>query len=225
MRALQTALFATSALLLSATAAAETLPQGYAVIDDAEDASAYCGAGDWCLYGAFILNHDYEMMDASTPNSDYYDPLQGYVVQFAMSFDIAPYDQFTLPDSIAHTTYSISNVSAQFICKLQWMCDDLTQDMDGGGSSGMYLYYDWYTERTSEIPGIFYGAQFGFEIFQPTEAYLNYTVDTLDENLYYPEVTDNKGQAFAVVRRYDQNNWPAMTDFTTGDAFFYLIQQ
>ena len=225
MRAIFTTLFASSALLLSAAAHAETLPQGYELVDDAEDAAQYCGKGDWCLYGAFMLNHDYEMMDANTPNTDYFDPLQGYVVQFALSYDISLYDQFTFPDSQAHTIYDITNVSAQFYCKLQWMCDDLTTSMDGGGSSGMYLYDDWYTNRTSEIPGIFYGPEFGFEIYQPVDAYLNYTPDSLDENLYYPEVTDNKGQAFAVVRRYDQNNWPAMTDFTTGDAFFYLIQQ
>ncbi len=224
MRAILSTLLA-SAALLSASAHAETLPQGYAFVDDAQDAAQYCGVGDWCLYGAFMLDHDYEMMDASTPNTDYFDPLQGYVVLFAMSFDIAPYDQFTLPDSIVHTTYDITNVSAQFTCRPQWICDGLTKDMDGGGSSGMYLYYDWYTYRTSEIPGIFYGSEFGFEIYQPVDAIFNYTPDSLDMNFYYPEVTDNKGEAYAVVRRYDVNNWPNMTDFTTGDAFFYLIEQ
>lgn len=224
MRAIFSALLVSTALL-STAASAETLPQGYQLASDAEAAGSNCGVGDWCLYGAFQLNNDYEMMDAVTPNTDYFDPLQGDVVQFAISFDISLYDQFTFPDSMAHTIYNITNVSARFDCRAQSYCDDFTKDMDGGGSSGMYLYYDWYTDRTSEIPGIFYGQEFGFEIFQPVDAYLNYTVDTLDAGLYYPEVTDNKGEAYAVVRRYDVNNWPAMTDFTTGDAFFYLIAQ
>lgn len=225
MRSILSVLVAASLLAHSPGARAEDLPQGYELVDEADAASALCDVGDWCLYGAFMLNEDYEWMDATTPNTDHFDPLQGYVVQFALSYDIALNSQFTFPDSQAHTIYDISNVAARFVCRPQWMCDDLANDMDGGGSSGMYLYYDWYTGRNSEIPGIFYGSQFGFEIYQPVEAYMNYTPDTLDQNLYYPEVTDNKGQAFAVVRRYDPANWPVMTDFTTGDAFFWLVQQ
>lgn len=207
---------------LSSTA---TQAKGYELVAYAEDAAQLCDVGAWCLYGAFMLNTDYEDMGGGTPNTDYYDLIQGTVVEFAQSFDISLYDQFTFPDSIPHTIYDITNVHARFVCQPETFCDKLTFDMDGGNSSGMYLYYDWYTNRTSEIPGIFYGSEYGFEIFQPEEAALDYTPSSLDTAVYYPEVIDNKGQAIAVLRRYDSANFPQMTDFATGDAFFFLVKQ
>lgn len=201
------------------------LPQGYELVDYAQEAEALCQKGDWCLYGAFMLNHDYEDMGGGTPNTDVFDLIQGSVVEFAQSFNITLYDQLTFPDPLVHTIYDISDVHADFDCRPSSFCDLLTVDMDGGNSSGMYLYYDWYTYQTSEIPGIFYGTEYGFEIHQPVDAMFDYTPDELGNSGYYPEVTDNKGQAFAVLRRYDTANFPAMTDFATGDAFFYLVQQ
>ena len=218
-----------SARAPSASTEAETqtakLPQGYELVDYAQDAQQLCQRGDWCLYGAFMLNTDYEDMGGGTPNTDFFDTIQGTVVEFAQSFNISLYDQLTFPDSQVHTVYEISKVRSKFVCLPENFCDLLTADMDGGNSSGMYLYYDWYTYQTSEIPGIFYGSEYGFEIYQPVDAMFDYSPDELGNSGYFPEVTDNKGQAFAVLRRYDTANFPAMTDFATGDAFFYLVHQ
>lgn len=199
------------------------MPNGIGLWTYAQSAEQLCDVGDWCLFGAFQLNTDYEDM-GGTPNTDYFDPIQGQLVLFAQSFNIAVYDQFTLPDPLVHTSYDITDVHARFACR-DTICSDMTTDMDGGHSSGMHLFYDWYTDRTSEVPGIFYGSVLGFQIYQPENADMIYTPGTLGNVGYFPEVTDNKGEAFAIVRRYDAANWPAMTDFATGDAFFYLVQQ
>ncbi len=194
------------------------------LIPHAASAQSLCNGGDWCLYGATRPDTTYDPVGGN-PAAGTFDPLIGDIVLFAVSFDISKNDQFTMPDPLVFTFYDVQIHDVQMLSSSPSFTDLIATDVDTY-SSGLSIWYNFYTNQTSSVPALVYGDTYGFQIHAPTDAPMSYTPNALPPGLdsEYPELAEGRGEGISVLRAFDPGTID-MVDFVTGSAYYFLVKQ